>query len=109
MGRLRLKEAAGSGRWSCIQAFPAVEDGPGTDGDLQVENGFHSSLGAEFGGSRGPGTTSEVLGGGLMRLWDVGPRGGLGEASIGGKGALVSLVVRSGQWQRLAAVKFTRK
>lgn len=39
----------------------------------------------------------------------LGPGEALGRLSAGGKGAVVSLVVRRGQWQRLAAEKLTRK
>lgn len=67
MGRLRLQV---SRRWSCVQASP----GSGGVPDPQVGDGFHSSLGTESGGSEGPGTNSGVLGGGIMELWDVGPR-----------------------------------
>ena len=73
MGRLRLQEAAGSRTWSCIQAFPASGRCARAGGDPHMGNGFCSNLGAES-GFRGHGITSEVLGGGIMGLWDVGPR-----------------------------------
>lgn len=45
-----------------------------------------------------------------MGLWEAGPPLRLwGGLPSGEKGAVVSLVVRRGQWQRLAAEKFTRK
>ena len=46
------------------------------------------------GASRGPGTISEVWGRGIMGLWDVGPKGGLGEASLLEGDGLCPVVVR---------------
>lgn len=82
---------------------------PGVDGDPPAPKmGMDSltSLGAQSVGSEGPHRASEVLDRGLVGLGGVGPWGGL---SAAGKGALVSLVVRRGQWQRLVVEKLTRK
>lgn len=109
MGRLRLKEAAGSRTWSCIQAFPASGRCARAGGDPQMGNGFCSSLGPES-GLKGPWDHLRGFGwrgNGSVGGWaQVRPWGGL---LTGGKGAVVSLVVRRGQWQRLAAEKLTRK
>lgn len=110
MCRSRLEGAAGSGRGSCVQGFPA--SGRWAWGRRCPAGGKWlppSSLGAESGGPRGPGTTSEVPGGGYPGCGMLGPGEAWGWPVCRREGAVVSLVVRRGQWPRLAAEKLTRK
>lgn len=96
MGRLRLKEAAGSRTWSCIQAFPSSGRCARAGGDPQMGSGFRSSLGPES-GLKGPWDHLRGFGrrgNGSVGCWaQVRSWGGL---LTGGKGAVVSQVVRRG-------------
>lgn len=82
---------------------------PGAGGDPLDEKWFPRRLEAESVGSGGlsGARASRWRDNGSVGWWTQGrPWGGL---SGGGKRAVVSLVVRRGQWQRLAAEKLSRK